>query len=259
MFGLTVAIIDLLFRSTSSDFRRLLMATATPTPTVKLQANFPGNWSLADLQRHLGDIPPERIRMFPPPGFATEEDVIEIEAREDRLYELEDGILVEKPMGWYESMLAVLVINKICNFLAEHDLGKVFGADGTVKILPGMVKIPDVSFISWDRWPKEKLPRRPIPALVPDLVVEVLSETNTQQEMANKLARYFEAGVRLVWYIDPETQTAEAYTGVSEVTKVDESGALDGGDVLPGFQLDLRQLFAEADRQGPSPADPAAP
>ena len=85
------------------------MATVDSIQTVHLQAQFPVNWSIADLQAHLGDIPAERIRMFPPPGYATEADVLEIEDREDRLCELEDGILVEKPMGWYESILAVLV------------------------------------------------------------------------------------------------------------------------------------------------------
>ena len=96
------------------------MATAasSPTPTsVTLQAQLPANWSIADLQKHLGDIPLQRIRLFPPPGFATEEDVIQIEARENRLYELEDGILVEKPMGWYESLIAMLIGTKIRDFL----------------------------------------------------------------------------------------------------------------------------------------------
>jgi Uma2 family endonuclease len=53
--------------------------------------------------------------------------------------------------------------------------------------------------IGWDRWPSEPLPRRPIPAIVPHLTVEVLSETNTEREMENKLRRYFQAGVQLVW------------------------------------------------------------
>jgi Uma2 family endonuclease len=158
------------------------MATATPAQTATLQARLPGDWSLEDLRLHLGCIPLDRIRLFPPPGYATEKDVIEIEAREDRLYELENGILVEKAMGWYESLLASIIITRNSVFLETHDLGKVLGEAGRLKILPGIVKIPDVSFIGWDRWPKTKLPRRPIPALVPDLAVEVLSEANTSAE-----------------------------------------------------------------------------
>jgi Uma2 family endonuclease len=208
---------------------------------------------MADLQAHLGGIPANRIRLYPPPGYATEADVLEIEDREDRLCELEDGILVEKPMGWYESILAILVAYKISSYLEDHDLGQVLGADGSLKILPRTVKIPDVSFVSWARFPKERLGRRPIPELIPDLVVEVLSDTNTKKEMAMKLDRYFKAGVKLVWYIDPESRSATAFTSPSEFVHVEESGELDGGDVLPGFGLTLTWLFERADRQsGPT-------
>lgn len=223
----------------------------TSAPTLTRQAEFPSNWSMADLQHHLGGIPLERILVVPPPGYATEEDVTRLDDHEDRLCELQDGILVEKPMGWYESMLALLIANEIGNYLKSHDVGKLLGSDGSLKILPRTVKIPDVSFISWDRWPKTKLPRRPIPALVPDLVVEVLSDTNTKAEMAAKLMTYFKAGVRLVWYIDPETQTAKAYASPSDVTEIPVDGMLSGGDVLPEFQLSLAWLFSEADRSGP--------
>ncbi len=216
----------------------------------QLACRWPSDWSLADLQRHLGGIPAERIRLVPPPGYATEEDVLEIEAREDRLYELEDGVLVEKPMGWYEAIVALLIGTKLNVYLETNELGQVLGADGSVKILPGKVKIPDVSFISWKRFPKERLKRRPIPALVPDLVVEVLSETNTKQEMDNKLAKYFQAGVSLVWYVDPETRSARTYTNATSVTEIPPDGMLTGGDVLPGFELSLHWLFERADRQG---------
>lgn len=222
-----------------------------PLTTQSWHAAFPSDWTFADLQEYLGGIPAHRIRLFPPPGYATEEDVIQIEAHEDRLCELEDGILVEKPMGWYESLVAVLMITRICKYLETHPLGQVLGADGSLKVLPGKVKIPDVSFISWSRFPKEKLPRRPIPALVPDLVVEVLSDTNTKAEMDRKLRQYFEAGVRLVWYLDPETRSADAFISPTSVTHIDERGTLDAGDVLPGFELSLAWLFQEADRQGP--------
>lgn len=223
----------------------------TPPHTLTPQAEFPPNWSMADLQHHLGDIPAERILVVPPPGYATEEDVIRLDAHEDRLCELQEGVLVEKPMGWYESIIAMLIGTEFGTYLKTHDIGKLLGSDGSLKILPGIVKIPDVSFISWDRWPKEKLPRRPIPALVPDLVVEVLSDTNTKAEMDKKLVKYFEAGVRLVWYIDPETRTAKSYTSCTDVTESANDGTLSGGDVLPDFELSLAWLFHEADRSGP--------
>jgi Uma2 family endonuclease len=164
------------------------------------------------------------------------------------LHSRQRGFLV---VGWYESVIAALIATKINIFLEQHDLGKVLGADGTLKILPGVVKIPDVSFISWSRWPKQPPDRRPIPTLVPDLVVEVLSETNTPREMSEKLKSYFRAGVRCVWYIDPATRSARIHTSPSVSRNIDPDGFLDGDEVLPGFRLSLRSILDEADRQGP--------
>jgi Uma2 family endonuclease len=227
-------------------------ATLAVAPRT-LSSVWPRDWSLADLQQHLGGIPAQRIRLVPAPGYATERDLVEIADHEDRLYELEDGVLVEKPKGWYEAILATLISAEMVAYLETHDLGQVLGADGPLKILPGKIKLPDVAFIGWDRFPEQRLGRRPVPSLVPDLAVEVLSETNTKGEMDRKLKQYFEAGVRLVWYIDPATRSARAFTSPTDVTELDEGGSLDGGQVLPGFQLSLRSLFERADRQGPAP------
>jgi Uma2 family endonuclease len=208
--------------------------------------------TIADLLRRLGNIPPERVRLYPTPGTATERDVIEIEARENRLCELVDGVLVEKTVGYYESLLAVTLIRLMGKFLDRKDLGIVLGADGTLRLIPGLVRIPDVSFISWRKFPNRELPPEPIPDLAPDLAIEVISEGNTPAEMRRKLKEYFKAGVRLVWFIYSKTQTAEVYTSVRKKTSIGPSGTLDGGKVLPGFKLRLNVLFERAGkRRGP--------
>lgn len=79
-----------------------------------------------------------------------------------------------------------------------------------------------------------------------DLAVEVISEANTKKEMERKLREYFTAGVRLVWLIYPKTRTVEVYTSATECRRVRHDQTLDGGDVLPGFELPLRKLFARA-------------
>ena len=119
--------------------------------------------TIADLLEQFGPIPASRIRHDPPPGAGTEEDVIEIEAHEDRLYELIDGVLVEKVMGYYEAYLASLLGRSIGNYAEEHDLGIVAKADGTLKIFPEQVRIPDVSFVRWEQLPGRRLPAEPIP------------------------------------------------------------------------------------------------
>jgi Uma2 family endonuclease len=204
-----------------------------------------GNWTAADLAAHLGDIPLSRIRFDPAPGTATEQDVLDIRARERRLCELTDGVLVEKTMGYYESYLAMRIAYFIQRFLESHPLGMVAGPDGMVRLARDLVRIPDVSYISWARLPGGRPPRQPILGLAPDLAVEVLSESNTPGEMKDKLGRYFEAGVELVWYVDGAAKTVEVFSAPERRQRLGEADVLAGGDVLPGFELPLGELFKE--------------
>ena len=122
--------------------------------------------TIGDLLKRLGNIPAGRVRLHPTPGTATEKDVIEILDRENRPCELVEGTLVEKPMGYEESDIAGLIVTALNNFVRPRKLGMVTGADGTIKLFPGLVRIPDVAFISWDRsriasGPKSRFPSSP--------------------------------------------------------------------------------------------------
>jgi Uma2 family endonuclease len=206
--------------------------------------------TLADLVEHLGGIPPERILLDPLPGTATEEDVTAAEsAREKRICELIDGVLVEKAMGAKEGLLAVVIGRLLDEFVEEHDLGVVLGPDSTLRLWPGRVREPDLSFVSWDRIPGEEFPNEPIPDLAPDLAIEVLSRGNTKKEMQLKRQDYFQSGVREVWEIQPKTQTAVVYTSEEKHRRIGKDGTLDGGDILPGFKLPLAKLFARLKRR----------
>ncbi|MCL4201462.1 MAG: Uma2 family endonuclease [Pirellulaceae bacterium] len=211
-----------------------------------------GPENLAELLDRLGGIPPERVRLHPPPGTATEADVLlALEAPRKRICELINGVLVEKAMGYSESVLASLVIEFLNAFVRSRNLGLVTAPDGTVRLWAGRVRIPDVAFFSWDRMPGRRRPPDPIPTLSPDLAIEVLSRSNTSSEMRAKRTDYFSVGVRLVWEIDPETRTVLVYSRADEADEVlAEADVLEGGTVLPGFRLPLRELFAELERQG---------
>lgn len=212
-------------------------------------------WTLADLFHRSGLMSADRIRFDPAPGTATAGDVVRIHEREGGLFELVDGVLVRKVMGYYESCLAITIATMLYNFFHPRNLGFVAGADGMIRLNPDLVRIPDVSFVSPDRLPGGRIPRDAICSIIPDLAVEILSPSNTDKEMDEKLADYFAARVRLVWYIEPGTRTARDYTAVGEVFEVGPNGNLDGGAVLPGFTLPLRDLFAEppADRATAGP------
>lgn len=221
------------------------MATAETIPATGHIA------TLADLLDRLGGIDPARIRFHPYPGTATEDDVLAVLDRENVPCELVDGVLVEKAMGYGEAMLALALGSVLRAFVNEHNLGIATGADGFLRLFPGLVRGPDVAFVAWARFPGGERPKDAFPRVAPDLAVEILSPSNTRAEMARKRREYFAAGVQLVWEVDPETRTVAVYRGPEGPTILDDAATLDGGDVLPGFALPLAGLFAELDRKGP--------
>ena len=211
------------------------MATVT-TPTFE---------TAADLLEHL-DVPPERILLRPPPGEATEADL----SKTHRLCELIDGVLVEKAMGYYESMLGVVLSHLIMTCLEKNPLGFVLGEAGLMRVDPEQVRIPDVAFYSWDHFPGKLLPKGQILDVVPDFAVEILSPTNTKKEMTRKRGEYFGGGSKLVWEVFPDKKAVDVYTEPDQPTRVEEDGTLDGANVLPGFTLSVREWFERAGTRG---------
>jgi Uma2 family endonuclease len=211
------------------------MSARTPKPVFK---------TLAELLDRLGDVPLERIRFHPLPGTATVKDVLEIEAHEDRLCELVDGVLVEKPTGFSESRIASLLITAFQTFVDAHDLGIVTGESGMIRMPANLVRIPDVAYFAWKKFPGRELPDEGAPEVVPDLAVEVLSKSNTKKEMERKLGEYFQIGARLVWFVDPRSKTVSVYSSPTRVKVFSVRDFLDGGKILPGFKLPVKKLFA---------------
>jgi Uma2 family endonuclease len=198
----------------------------------------------ADLYQRLGPIRLDRVVLDPPPGSATVDDVLRLDAHEDKLCELIDGLLVRKTVGIYESYLAVQLAALLHEIVDAKKLGIVVGEAGMMQILPDQVRIPDVAFVSWERLKQSDFPREAAPHVAPDLAVEIIGRGNTPQEMQRKLEDYFAAGVRMVWYIYPAQREVHVYRGVEAATVLGEVDALTGGDVLPGFTLPLAGFFA---------------
>jgi Putative restriction endonuclease len=117
--------------------------------------------TIADVIKDLGGVSPRRIRAHPFPGQATEKDVIRIHDRTDRLFELVDGVLVEKVMSHPESALTCDLIWLLRSHLQAHPVGFLSGPDGAVRLMPGLVRIPDISFIAWSQLPKRERPPTP--------------------------------------------------------------------------------------------------
>jgi Uma2 family endonuclease len=205
-------------------------------------------WTVARLSKYFG-VPPERLLLHPRPGEATEEDLLYVNDHGNRLCELVDGVLVAKAMGFPEGFLAALLIRLLGNFTAKHDLGIVTAPDATMRLFPGLVRMPDVAFFSWDRLPGGEAPATPIPDLAPDLAVEVISKGNTKKEMDRKIREYFKYGVKLVWLINPQKRMVAVYTSPQDRRLLREDEVLDGADVVPGFSLNLADFFTPPKRR----------
>jgi Uma2 family endonuclease len=204
--------------------------------------------TIADVQERLGHVPEARILTFPAPGTATVQDLLDNSVTGGRLCELVDGILVEKTMGFREGFLGLWIGTLINDYLRQNNIGLAAGSDGMVRFKLDVVRLPDVSFIRWDSVDDPDVIENPDGAFLevaPDLVVEVLSPSNTRREMEIKLDEYARAGVKLVWYVDPERKEVDVYPRgkAARKTTVGVNGALDGGRVLPGFTLPVATIF----------------
>jgi Uma2 family endonuclease len=199
----------------------------------------------------LGDVPPQRVLMAPLPGTATIADLCAVHASGRKLVELVDGVLVEKAMGTRESFLATLLVQLLANHVLERRLGVVLSPDGMQRIGEALVRAPDVSFIPWSRWPDPTPGEERILSVYPELAIEIRSESDTDAEMNRKVREYFAAGTRLVWLIDPESQTAQVFHRPTQSTTIPREGILSGNPVLPDLQVSLTDLFAQTLRPIP--------
>jgi Uma2 family endonuclease len=217
--------------------------------------------TFADVLRRLGDVPAERVRTFPLPGTATVKDLLNPKITGDRLCELVDGILVEKAMGWREGGLGLWIGTLLNVYLMENNVGYAAGSDGMVRFKLNLVRMPDVSFIRWDRVddPNEIFnPNGAFLEVAPDLVVEVMSPSNTKREMEIKLEEYAKAGVQLAWYVYPTRREVDVYPNARLEDKftIGIDGTLDGGEAVPGFVLPVAKIFEDrtpAGRKGARP------
>ena len=167
----------------------------------------------------------------------------------DGLYEFIDGRVVEKPMGAYECWLAAIICKQLNRFIDDTLLGRVV-AHMIFDLRPTVdrERRPDVAFVSFERWARNRgVPRTRSWAVVPDLAIEVVSPTNTADEVAEKLDEYFLLGVRIVWVVYPRQCMVYAYTSPKEVRVLTMGDVLDGGDVLPGFRLPVEKIFEQAE------------
>lgn len=158
--------------------------------------------------------------------------------------ELVRGEVVQMtPTGGEHGRLEFVLSQMLGRHLETDRRGEVFtGEVGFVLSRnPDTVRAPDLAFVSFERLPKA--PRGFVP-IAPDLAVEILSPGNTAGEIQSKVIDYMRAGTRAVWVVDPDTRTVTVYRSLSEIRVLTEEDTLSGADVLPGFAVPVKSIFA---------------
>jgi Uma2 family endonuclease len=160
----------------------------------------------------------------------------------DLKFDYIDGEIIEVPSNAYCSEIAMIVVIALGIFLKANKIaGHVTGEAGGYMIAGSQIA-PDVAYISAARQPKlAKKGYNPNP---PELAVEVVSPSDKPEDVAKKLKKYDEAGV-LLWVAYAERKVVEVRKPGQPVQTLGLDGTLDGGEVLPGFTLAVRDLFPE--------------
>jgi Uma2 family endonuclease len=161
----------------------------------------------------------------------------------DQLFELIDGEIVEKvPSNPYASYIAQVISFFIQQFLRERGIDGYVTAEAGGFVIDGERYAPDVAYLSVDR--DSDLACKGDNQIPPDLAVEVETNTTTETErrLRRKVLHYRDAGV-ILWVVYPETKEVEVYTPNQPTQQLTVDDVLDGGDVLPGFKLAVKDIF----------------
>jgi Uma2 family endonuclease len=172
---------------------------------------------------------------------ATEEDLLKA-PRDGRKYELVDGAIRVSPAGGRHGLVSLRLAARLLSFVEQERLGYVFDSSTGFRLPGGNVRCPDASFVRRGRFEGERIPKgfSPVP---PDLAVEIVSPEDSSRQLLDKVGEYLDAGVRLVWVIDPERGVATVYQSLADVRTLSDDGELDGEDVIPGFRCRLRDVL----------------
>jgi Uma2 family endonuclease len=162
-------------------------------------------------------------------------------------YELVNGELKKmSPAGQKHGRIIVRLTEPLAKHVRENKLGQVYAVETGFKLKsnPDTVLAADIAFVRKDRlevlgeiegyWPG-----------APDLAVEVNSPSDTVREVERKVMEWLEFGSRLVWVVSSKLHTVTVYRSLTDIVTLTEKDILDGGDVVPGFQFPISEIFSE--------------
>ncbi|MEA3339100.1 MAG: Uma2 family endonuclease [Chloroflexota bacterium] len=165
---------------------------------------------------------------------------------DENSYELVRGeLIVMTPASAYHGKFAARLVRALGDYVEKQALGEVYTAEPGFELEsdPQTIRAPDVAFVRQERIPPEGEPEG-FWAIAPDLVIEIVSPSETAQMIHEKVTDYVRAGTRMLWLIYPASQTAMEYRPPTDARWLTVEDDLDGGDVVSGFRYPLKKLFA---------------
>lgn len=169
------------------------------------------------------------------------DEFIHLPENAERLFEFIGGEIVEVPSNPYSSKISMRIGRFIGNFVDENDLGHVTGEAGLYRVMNERYA-PDVGYISKIRQPA--LARHGANPNPPDLAVEVVSPSDDPRQLAIKISNYLAAGT-VAWVMYPDDQQIDIHAPGQQVRTLGIDDVLEGGTVLPGFQVAVKLLFKD--------------
>jgi Uma2 family endonuclease len=183
--------------------------------------------------------------------MATTEKLLTVEEFEQlpddgKRYELIDGELREMAptVNWHGEVESSLVI-RLGGHVQAYGLGRVSCGEilYIVRRNPDRVRAADIAFIRQERVPSLEA-RQHIMKVIPDLVVEILSKNDTVEEISDKIDDWLNAGVQMLWVVDPFRRTVTIYRPGYDPVLLGERATLEGDPVVPGFRCPVAEIFA---------------
>jgi Uma2 family endonuclease len=167
-----------------------------------------------------------------------------------RRYELREGeLLMMSPSGSEHAIVIGEITWRLGHYIHQHRLGSIFGAEAGFLIArnPDTVLAPDVAFARQGQLDVTGIPKAFFPE-APALVVEVVSPSDTVEQVDEKMCRWLAAGVELAWVVHPVGRTITVYRSLDDIRVLTEKDSLSGDDVIQGFECRVGDLFTGLSR-----------
>ena len=158
-------------------------------------------------------------------------------------YEIVYGEIKERSMpSPVHGRIQAKITAKLLSHVEENDLGAVY-TETHFELAENLSRVPDIAFVSFERFPEEGEDKSSRWHVAPDLAVEVVSRTGNFEDVQEKITECFAFGVRQVWIVSPESKTLTVYHSRKQATILGDEDELICENALPGFRLKLTEIF----------------